>query len=112
MNKGTLKKTVLSADVLKQMLGVTIQGTIREFNYTITNTGTEAVTPGINVSCGCTVPNLEPKTIEPGQSATLQARFDSIGKSGLIEKSIWLSVPGMTNLTLKFNTNVVQKTNS
>lgn len=111
MITNSLKKTVLTANVLKHMLGITIHGSVREFDYVITNTGTEPVTPDINVSCGCTIPKLEPKTIQPGQSALLQAKFDSLGRSGLIEKSIWLSVPGMTNLTLKFNTNVVQKTN-
>ncbi|MEM9157793.1 MAG: DUF1573 domain-containing protein, partial [Verrucomicrobiota bacterium] len=41
-------------------------------------------------TCGCTVPQLEKKTFEPGEAAGLDVLFDAKGKSGSYTKKIFV----------------------
>ena len=41
-----------------------------------------------NPSCGCTVPNIPEKPIQPGESAFIDVVFDSEGRDGKFNKSI------------------------
>jgi hypothetical protein len=42
-------------------------------------------------SCGCTVPEVTKEAIEPGESAPIDVKFDSNGKSGEVTKSVMIT---------------------
>lgn len=42
-------------------------------------------------SCGCTVPEVTKEAIKPGESAPIQVKFDSNGKSGEVTKSVMIT---------------------
>jgi len=51
--------------------------------FTCTNTGTAAVLIGeLHPSCGCLMPSLAKRTLEPGESAKLTIIFDRTGYTG------------------------------
>ena len=57
------------------------------FSFTNTGTGTLVISE-VKATCGCTVPTLTKTEYAPGESATLNVRFDPSGKSGRQNKSI------------------------
>ena len=59
-------------------------------------------------SCGCTAVTLGQKEIQPGQSTTIRATFDSTGKSGRQYKSITVITndPSQPENTLTISGNV------
>lgn len=60
--------------------------------YIITNTGKETlVIDKVGKSCGCTVPSLATKTLEPGQSVPLKITFNAPDRPGKVKKSVWLT---------------------
>lgn len=64
-----------------------------EFDFSLTNTGPEAVTiNSVRASCGCTTPKLPtlPWKIEPGQSGSFHVTSDLRGKFGTFQKSIFI----------------------
>lgn len=90
-------------------LGELEPGTKKNFQITVKNTATVPVTPTITASCGCTIPNLEPKTIPADGTAQLLAEFDTINKKGPQTKNIYVgySENGKTvKLVLTFKANV------
>ena len=72
-------------------------GAIREgeqvvYDFRFTNTGTSPLlVVGTNTTCGCTASDYPREPIAPGQSASIKAKFDSKGKSGLQDKAITVS---------------------
>lgn len=71
-------------------LGEIKQGDKVSFEVELKNESTQPITPSISVSCGCTVPRLEPRTIEPGQTGILKAEYDSTGRLGDQKKLIYI----------------------
>lgn len=60
-----------------------------EYEYPFTNSGDKTITiTKIESSCGCTVPALEKKVYEPGESGTVKASFKTTGRNGLQHKRI------------------------
>ena len=65
------------------------QGDIVEHVFTFENTGNAPlILSDVKVTCGCTVPSWPKKPIAAGESAELQVRFNSRGKSGTQNKII------------------------
>ena len=58
--------------------------------FSVTNEGSEIVNAKPGVSCGCAMPVLRKKTIEPGETVDMKIIFDSLGKSGIVEKNVWI----------------------
>lgn len=74
--------------------------------FPFTNTGARAVTIAeVHSSCGCTVPQLEKRIYEPGESGVIRATFTLGERMGLQEKTVIVSTSapdaGQTILTLR-----------
>ncbi len=57
------------------------------FSFTNTGTGTLVISE-VKATCGCTVPTLAKTEYAPGESATLNVRFNPSGKAGRQNKTI------------------------
>lgn len=89
------------------------EGTPVTIEYNLLNQGTVQYALKANASCGCSVPTLPKKTIDPGEELIMKVVFDSLGKTGVSEKNIYVNYHDdkqliANRLTLKF-TVVVHK---
>ena len=85
------------------------QGEKTSCDFTLTNTGKSILfIRKTKASCGCTAVTLGQKEIQPGQSTTIRATFDSTGKSGRQYKSITVITndPSQPENTLTISGNV------
>jgi uncharacterized protein (DUF58 family) len=77
-------------------------GTIKEgdvvvYEYTFTNVGTEPlIINNCTAQCGCTVPTWSKVPIMPGAKGTISISFNSQGKAGFQQKSVYIesNAPG------------------
>jgi len=70
-------------------LGSAMQGAVAHGKFTIANRGSAPLEIlELKSSCGCTVAELETKTIKPGEEVTVHVSIDTAGKVGQIRKSI------------------------
>jgi len=71
-------------------------GTIHEeevvsYDFSFTNNGKSAlVITGASGSCGCTVPAYPHDPVPPGKTQTMKVTFNSSGKEGHQEKSVFI----------------------
>lgn len=71
--------------------GKITQGDKPETTFTVTNVGKyDLVITDAHGSCGCTVPEVSKKPIAPGDSTVIKVKFDSTGKQGLTEKTVFV----------------------
>lgn len=85
------------------------QGEKTSCDFTLTNAGKSILfIRKTKASCGCTAVTLGQKEIQPGQSTTIRATFDSTGKSGRQYKSITVITndPSQPENTLTISGNV------
>lgn len=69
--------------------GSIAQGSPVEHLFTVNNTGTEPLKiERLNPSCGCTAATLSAQTVDPGNSATIRAVFDTAGFQGYKVKTV------------------------
>src|SRR6476619_4168287 len=64
-----------------------------EFDFSVTNTGPEAVTiNSMRASCGCTTPKHPdfPWKLDPGASGSFHVTTDLAGKFGSFQKSVFM----------------------
>lgn len=72
--------------------GQVLEGELVEYQFEFTNTGpTALLIESATATCGCTVPEYPKHPIEPGQSATIKAVFNSAGRVGLNDKVITIT---------------------
>ncbi|MES2862794.1 MAG: DUF1573 domain-containing protein [Bacteroidota bacterium] len=94
------------------------QGQIVETTFTIKNVGENNLyIVDAHGSCGCTVPEVTKEAIEPGESAPINVKFDSNGKSGEVTKSVMITcntakVVEIIKIKASINTNKVKKENN
>ncbi|MBX9877527.1 MAG: DUF1573 domain-containing protein [Candidatus Obscuribacterales bacterium] len=70
-------------------LGEVKEGTEVHHTFTVTNRGGKTLTiDRVSSSCGCTVPSMKIKNIEPGASAPLEVMMDTAMKQGKVTKDI------------------------
>lgn len=73
--------------------------------FKFTNTGDEPlIITDVKASCGCTAPSWPKEPVAPGESAEIEAIFDTAGKSGAQTKSITVTAntePSSTVLILE-----------
>ena len=68
------------------------QGEIVETTVNIKNVGDNNLyIVDAHGSCGCTVPEVTKEAIKPGESAPINVKFDSNGKSGEVTKTIMVT---------------------
>lgn len=96
----------LRTDCNYKNLGTVKEGETVNFEFNVFNQSPNYVSPELHVSCGCTLPELEPKVILPNQMAVIKAKFESKGRRGLQSKKIWLKLPHENNLEFKFDVKV------
>ncbi|RME11879.1 MAG: DUF1573 domain-containing protein [Bacteroidetes bacterium] len=85
------KGPVMKLEVTEIDYGEIVQGAdpLREFKFT--NTGTEPlIISNAKGSCGCTVPKWPKDPILPGESATIEVRYDT-NRIGPFQKTVTLT---------------------
>ncbi len=67
-------------------------GKIVDMEFKFVNAGDETlIIKNINSSCGCTVPKVEKKEYQPGETGVIPVKFFSKGNNGQIVKTITIS---------------------
>lgn len=85
-------KTKIEFDRELHNFGEIAQGEIAETSFTIKNIGdNDLYIVDAHGSCGCTVPEVTKEAIKPGESAPINVKFDSNGKSGEVTKSVLIT---------------------
>ena len=85
-------KTKVKFDKEVHDFGEIMQGEIVSTTFTIKNIGeNDLYVVEAHGSCGCTVPEVTKEAIAPGESAPIQVKFDSNGKSGEVTKSVMIT---------------------
>ncbi|WP_192820737.1 DUF1573 domain-containing protein [Rufibacter sp. LB8] len=83
------------------------QGDVVEHTFTFTNNGSQPlVIKNVRTTCGCTATDYPKTAIQPGQTASLTARFNSAGKKGPQNKVITIdsnAVQGSAQVFIKTN---------
>lgn len=93
-------------------LGTIDEGVRSKAIYNIKNTGTaELVIFDVKPTCGCTVASLSSKKVAPGDTATLEAIYDSHNANGGVRRfiNIQSNDPKNSTLTLGISANVIAK---
>jgi hypothetical protein len=67
-------------------------GKVVDMEFKFVNAGDETlIIKNINSSCGCTVPKVEKKEYQPGETGDIPVKFYSKGYNGQIVKTITIS---------------------
>jgi hypothetical protein len=75
--------------------GKIVQGDVVKHTFTFTNVGEHPlVLESVKPSCGCTALNYTREAVEPGQTGTIDAQFNSAGKMGQQMKYITIVYNG------------------
>ncbi len=89
MNPSVKNKGILVMSSKTQDAGEILDLEDVDLTYLFRNTGAGPLTiTQVKTTCGCTVPELEKKTYMPGESGTLNVKFDPRGKAGAIARNI------------------------
>jgi hypothetical protein len=72
--------------------GVIYDGDVVEHEFSFTNTGkTPLIISGAEATCGCTVPSIPDKPINPGEKGKIVVAFNSSAKVGMHDKVVTLT---------------------
>ncbi len=99
---------IMSFENLEHNFGELMDGQIVENTYKFTNTGkANLLIDRCDVTCGCTTPYFPKTPIAPGESGEIKVKFDSSGKSGVINKNVivWANVKEQ-KVEIRFKANV------
>lgn len=73
-----------------------------EATYAFTNSGAEPVEiRRVKTSCGCTAASLDRKTVAPGESGAITAKFSFRGRRGPQRKIVWVTTGGKAESVLE-----------
>jgi hypothetical protein len=82
--------------------GMIKEGDVVTYDYSFTNSGSEPlVISNVTAMCGCTVPTWSRVPIMPGAKGTISISFNSQGKVGMQQKSVYIESNAPTNDPLK-----------
>lgn len=98
--------STLKFETLTYDYGKISQGTVVNYKFKFSNTGTKEVKlENVRASCGCTTPNYPKEAIKPGTGEGIDVRFDSTGKLGPQSKTVTVKTDegdgGLIILTIK-----------
>lgn len=86
------------------------QGDVVEHTFKFTNTGNQPLLiTNIQTSCGCTTPQWPRDPIMPGGKGELKVGFNSAGKMGKQTKVLPIISNSVTESSITFTTNVLDK---
>lgn len=97
--------------------GTIESGVMYPFSVIVFNDGEEEIRPSLSASCGCTTPNLEPRSIPAKGQASLDGIFDTTGKKGHQHKRVYLTYtsnsdkPITRSITLDFYAEIIEPEN-
>ena len=86
------------------------QGKIVDHDFIITNTGGDLLKiTNVRASCGCTAANPEKSELKPGESTTIEVKFNSSGRMGAQTKYVYITTndPESSELKLIITGNVI-----
>ena len=87
---------IITFDVTTHDYGTMTQNADGRFGFNFTNQGTEPlILSNVRSSCGCTVPQWPREPIAPGESSTIQVKYDT-RRIGSFSKSITVYSNGST----------------
>lgn len=73
-------------------MGKMKEGEVLDVAFKFKNTGNKPlVISSVTASCGCTVPEQPEKPFAPGEEGTIRAKFDSHGKGGTQQKTVYVT---------------------
>jgi len=79
------------------------QGKILQHTFILKNESGKVLNiKGTNTSCGCTVSKLSKKILSPGESTTIDVRFNSKGYFGPVQQFIYVNTDSLDNPVLKY----------
>jgi hypothetical protein len=91
--------------------GEILEGQLVTHEYEIKNIGNaELKIDKVRASCGCTAAQQVANSLKPGESTKIKVEFDSHGRMGLQEKTVYVFTndPNTPQLKLTFNATIVQ----
>lgn len=66
-------------------------------SFKFSNNGTEAIVlSDVHASCGCTTPEWPREPIAPGQNSEIKAIYNTAGRPGYFEKTVFVTYNGKT----------------
>ncbi len=99
--------TGISFNEYEHDFGVMDEGDVVTYYFEFTNTGAEPlILDKCKGSCGCTVPQCPKNPIAPGESGSIEVKFNSKGKKNKQTKKVTVTAntdPAQTILTIKAN---------
>lgn len=99
--------TGMSFNEYSHDFGVMDEGDVETYYFEFTNTGAEPlILDKCKGSCGCTVPQCPKKPIAPGETGTIEVKFNSKGKKNKQTKKVTVTAntdPAQTILTITAN---------
>ncbi len=82
--------------------GEIAQDSVVTTHFVITNEGSELLKiKKVSASCGCTAAVSEKNELKQGESTEIKVTFDSKGKSGLQNKTVYIETNDPKNSTIK-----------
>lgn len=85
--------------------GKVIEGEIVSYNFKFTNTGNaDLIITKVSTSCGCTASDYPIDPVKPGETAEIEAKFNSENRTGFQNKRITVltnATPAKTNLYIR-----------
>ncbi len=92
--------------------GEIIEGEKATCIFNFKNTGNSVVKIlDVRPTCGCTVTDINKKSLNPGEAGTIEAVFYSIGRKGKISKYIYVTTNEKENNTIRLSiVGIVRKT--
>ncbi|WMJ72778.1 DUF1573 domain-containing protein [Cytophagaceae bacterium ABcell3] len=99
--------TEVSFKEMEHDFGTILEGEVVGHVFKFTNTGDKPLRIlDAKASCGCTVPEWTKDPIAPGEEGKLEVKYNSSGKSGVIDKTVTVTAntdPAETVLHVKAN---------
>jgi hypothetical protein len=100
----------ISTQQIEHNFGDIQSGKTVTHNFILSNTGDDnLVIKNVHATCGCTVAKPQKETLAPGESTKLKVDFNSAGRRGPQEKTVYVKTndPKKPELKLKITANVL-----
>jgi len=101
----SIKMPQIKFDKKLHEFGTVIEGEIVSYNFKFTNTGNaDLIITKVSTSCGCTASDYPIDPIKPGETASIEAKFNSENRMGFQNKRITVltnATPAKSNLYIR-----------
>ncbi|HTZ10844.1 MAG TPA: DUF1573 domain-containing protein [Candidatus Margulisiibacteriota bacterium] len=92
--------------------GVVKEGEVLKHEFVLKNESAKKLTiKEVATSCGCTASEAKKKELLPGESTTIEVKFQSKGYSGAVKQVVYVTTDNLDNMFIKYiiKANVVRK---